>query len=261
VIPIGNMYQNVILEKGVITKITLNRPDKLNALNSKLREELINAIEEIKKDPNIRVVVLAGAGRSFCAGQDISEAVTFSAERAITWIDENEHLYETLRSIDVPVIARIHGYAVGAGFQIAMLADIKIASEDAILGLPEINVGIPAILGSSILYMLGIPLSKIAEMVMLGSDGYITGREAERLGLINKAVPYNELDKTVASVAEKLASLPPTAMKLNKMWIRELTSRMLKEAYMFGRIAHARAFASGEPAKAMSDFLEKRKRK
>jgi len=102
-----------------------------------------------------------------------------------------------------------------------MLADIKIAPEDAILGLPEINVGIPAILRSSILYMLGIPLSKIAEMAILGSDGYITGREAERLGLINKAVPYNELDKTVASVAEKLASLigkPPKYKRIYSNW-------------------------------------------
>ncbi|MDT7888265.1 MAG: enoyl-CoA hydratase/isomerase family protein [Desulfurococcales archaeon] len=254
-------YETVILERGEITKIILNRPEKLNALNSQLRRELVSAINEVKNDPKVKVVIFAGAGKSFCAGQDINESVQFRAEDAIKWIEENEILYEAIRSIDVPTIARIHGYAVGAGFQIAMLPDIKIAAEDAKLGLPEINVGIPAILGSQILLMLGMPLSKVAEIIMLGSDRFITGKEAEMYGLVNKAVPIDELDKTVEDIAKKLASMPRTALKLNKMWLRELTSSMLREAYKYGKIAHTIAFASGEPQKAMTDFLEKRKKK
>jgi len=252
-------YETIILEKGRIAKITLNRPNKLNALSTQLKKELIAAIGEVKKDPNTRVVIFSGAGRSFCAGQDVSETVSYKAEDAKTWIKGYEDLYDAIRSIDVPTIVAIKGYAVGAGLQIALLMDLKIAAEDAKLGLTEINVGIPCITGSQILYMLGMPLCKVAEMIMLGLDGLISGKEAAQYGLVNKAVPLEELDKAVLSIAEKIASYPPVAESLNKGWLRELTKKPLEEAAKYAAIAHTKAFASGEPQKAMADFLSKKK--
>jgi len=252
-------YQTLILEKGEIAKITLNRPEKLNALNQQLKNELVSAIDEVKRDPKTRVVIFKGAGRAFCAGQDITETVSFKAEHAKEWIRGYDRLYNAIRSIDVPTIASIKGYAVGAGLQIALLMDIRIAAEDAKIGMTEINVGIPCITGSQCLLMAGMPFSKVVELIFTGD--LIEAKEAEKLGIINKTVPADKLDEETEETAKKIASKPPVAESINKGWFRKLTSKMMQEAIEFAAEAHTKAYASGEPQKAMEAFLKKRKRK
>ena len=252
-------YQTLILEKGEIAKITLNRPEKLNALNQQLKNELVSAINEVKRDPNTRVVIFKGAGRAFCAGQDITETVFFKAEHAKGWIRGYDRLYNAIRSIDVPAIASIKGYAVGAGFQIALLMDIRIAAEDAKIGMTEIDVGIPCITGSQCLLMAGMPFSKVVELIFTGD--LIEAKEAEKLGIINKTVPADKLDEETEEMAKKIASKPPVAESINKSWFRKLTSKMMQEAIEFAAEAYTKAYASGEPQKAMEAFLKKRKRK
>jgi len=248
-------FEKLVLQTGRIAKITLNRPEKLNALDTQLKKELISAIEEVKGDPTAKVLIFTGAGRSFCAGQDLSETVNKKAEDAKQWIKGFDNLYSAIRGIDIPTIAAIRGHAVGAGLQIALLPDIKIAADDAKLGLPEIDVGLPCITGSGILHMLGTPLCKIAELIMTGS--FMSGKEAEEMGLVNKAVPSKELDDFVLKMAENIASRPSVAERLNKGWLRELTAKMLQEAMDYAVKAHTQGFASGEPAKGMSNFLTK----
>jgi len=252
-------YETLILEKGEITKIFLNRPQKLNALNNQLKNELIAAINELKQDPKVRVLVFSGKGRAFCAGQDITETVQFKPEDVEHWIKSYEELYNTIRNIEVPTISSINGYAVGAGLQIALLTDIRIASEDAKLGMTEINVGIPCITGSQFLIMAGMPFTKVVELVLTGE--LISAREAEKYGIINKAVPAGELDKTVEELAKKLATKAPVAQRINKSWFRILTSEIIQEAFKFAVEAHTKAYSTGEPQEVMRVFLKSREKK
>lgn len=248
-------YATVILEKGEIARIVLNRPEKLNALNHQLKNELISAIREVKEDPTTRVLLMTGAGNVFSAGQDITETVAFKAKDVEQWIADYDQLYDEVRTLDVPTIASIKGYAIGAGFQLALMTDIRISSFDAKFGMTEINVGIPCILGSQCLLMIGVPFNKVVELTLTGS--LINGTEAEKLGIVNTAVPTEDVDKAVEEMSRKIASKPMIAEKINKSWFRQLTSKMMPEAVGFAVKGHARAYASGEPQKAMQSFLEK----
>jgi enoyl-CoA hydratase/carnithine racemase len=250
-------YETVILEKGEIAKIVLNRPEKLNALNRQLKNELASAIREVKEDSRTRVLILTGAGNAFSAGQDITETVVFKVEDARQWIEDYAELYNEIRTVDVPIIASIKGYAIGAGLQIALLTDIRIAASDAKLGMTEIDVGIPCILGSGCLIMVGMPFSKAVELTLTGD--LINGKDAEKFGIVNKAVPAEEVDMTTEEISRKIASKPTVAEKINKSWFRRLTSKMVLEAIEFAVEGHTKAYASGEPQEAMRSFLEKRK--
>lgn len=248
-------YNNIIVKENQISEVILNRPKKLNALSTALKEELIEALIFLNKNEKVRVIVISGTGGNFSAGQDINEIAAFSGKDAANWIDGYEKLYDAFRNLEKPLIASIEGYAAGAGFQLSLLCDIRVCSSTARLGLPEINIGIPCITGSQILRMLGVPLPKIAELIMTGD--FISGTEALQLGIVNHVVSTGHAHAVALDIAKQLLSKPPTAQKVNKRWLRVMTEDLLKESLKFAAQADTEVFATEEPSEAMSSFLKK----
>ena len=251
-------FRTILFEKkNRVAKITLNRPRVLNALSSELKQELLAAIREVRKDNSIRALIITGAGdRAFSSGQDLSETKDLRPELARKWVEEFGTLYDEIKGLDIPYIAAINGFAVGAGCQLALLADIRICADTGKLGMTEINVGLACILGGTLFWELMGP-SKTAEMVMTGD--MIDANEAWRVGLVNKVVPAADLERVAGELAEKLAGLPRVANMMNKRWFRELTKERMKKAIDFAVMAHTEGFKSGEPQECMKAFLEKRK--
>lgn len=195
--------------------ITLNRPEKRNALNRQLLRELSDTLEEIKEDKSIRTVILRGAGdEAFCAGADISMLREMDAYEAFMFSQSNQRIFNKIEEFPKPVIASIDGFALGGGLELAMACDLRIASRNAKFGQPEINLGIfPGSGGTQRLVKL-VGVGKAKEMLMLGE--VISAEEAKEIGLIHEVVPRKELKEKTKKIAEKLSKKPPIALALLK---------------------------------------------
>ena len=182
------MYRDIVWEQTEnVVVITLNRPRVLNALNRALKGELGDALTRIKDDPEIRAVILTGAGdQAFSAGQDLTETKDMSGPEAEEWVREYELLYDRVRMLDVPVIAAVNGWAMGAGCQLALLADIRISSENARYGMPEIRDGIPAVFGLELLWNT-IGMSRGLYLVLSGES--LDARQAQEAGFDGQGRP------------------------------------------------------------------------
>ena len=205
-------------EDGIAT-ITLNRPESLNALGGTMREDIIDAIQDVKSDKNIRVLVITGAGRAFCAGGNIKDMERMSLE--IELVERREFVRSVshkiiteIRDLEKPVIACVNGHAIGAGCNIALACDMRVASEKAKFGVTFINVGLVSDYGG--LYFLPrlVGMAKALELFLTGD--VIDAKEAERIGMVNKAVPPEELEKYTYEMAEKLAKKAPIAIGMIK---------------------------------------------
>lgn len=244
------------IEDGIAT-LTIDRPEAMNALNSQTREELTEAVKRVDSDDDARVLVITGSGdRAFSAGQDINESREFEGDAVAEWVEEFDRLYEKILGIDVPVIARINGDAIGSALQVALLCDIRIASEEARIGMNEINIGIPCILGAWLIENVA-GYDAAAKLTLTGDP--ISAHEGEELGLIGSVVPDDELDDTVNELATTLASKPPIAMERQKQWLRNLRfdEGDLREVSQRGQEIHTEVYASGEPEQYMSEFLDR----
>ena len=205
------MYANILFEKkDGIAVITLNRPRVLNALSRALKGEVSDALGRIAEDPGVRAVVLIGAGQAFSAGQDLNEAKDLDGAGAEEWVREYERLYEQVRAVRVPIIAAVNGWAMGAGCQLALLADIRISSTTAKYGMPEIKDGIPAIFGLGLLWHL-VGMSRSVYLVLSGDT--LNAREALQAGLTAKVVPPARLRREAVALAAKLAGFAPLALR------------------------------------------------
>ncbi len=250
------MYTNIVFERdGAVAVITLNRPRVLNALSRALKAELADALGRVANDAGIRAVVLTGAGKAFSAGQDLNEAKDLDGAAAEEWVREYERLYQQIRSLDVPVIAAVNGWAVGAGCQLALLADIRISSNSAKYGMPEIRDGIPAIFGLGFLWNV-VGMSRAIYLVLSGE--HLGAREALQSGLTVKVVPGARLLAESLQLARKLADHATLAMRLNKEWARRLTDEHFAAATAFCVAAQRDAFGAGDAKRHMEAFLEKR---
>lgn len=246
---------NVRLTKeGPVSVLTIDRPEVMNALDSDTRTEMTSALQDLRGDDSTRAVVVTGAGdRAFSAGQDINESKNFEGEEAKDWVEEFDSLYEAIVGLDVPVVAKLNGVAIGSAFQVALLCDLRIASEDAEVGMNEINIGIPCILGSWIIESIAgyVPA---AEITLTGEP--VTAARAKELGLINQVVPDDELDDTVEERVGMLAEKPPVSMRWQKKWLRELRfDEALRDVSQRGKEIHSEVYESGEPEEYMGQFL------
>ena len=197
-------------------RLTLNRPDKLNAISGELRDALRSAVEEAAADPAIRVIVIAGSGRAFCSGYDLSEATPSDSWRWREVLAEDVDATLTIWRCPKPVIAQVHGYALAGGLELAMACDLVIAAEDAQLGEPEIRFGSAPV---TLLMPFLVGQKKTRELLLTGD--LVDGAEAARMGLINRAVPAAGLESEVDALADKLARVPedvmaPTKLMLNR---------------------------------------------
>lgn len=254
------MYDDVIYGKnGQTAIIRMNRPKTLNALNKHLKSELASAFAEAGSDETVKAIVLRGEGeRAFSSGQDLAETVNMPATGADDWIDSFGKLYDAIREQHKPTIAALNGVAAGSGLQIALLCDFRIAKRGIKIGMTEIDVGLPLITGSGLLWRLVGPM-RTREIALTGK--LFTADEALGIGLVNKVVQEELFDKEVMSFAENLASKPPNAVRINKGFYRKLEDELYHLSLEYAAKAHFEAYQSGEPQSCMEKFFKVRSKK
>lgn len=244
----------VLLEReDAVATVVLNRPDRLNAWHAEMRAQVIALLAELAADDEVGAVVLTGAGdRAFSAGQDLGESAGFEPSQAGWWVDEWRRLYGAVRALDKPVVAAIRGVAAGSAFQVALLADVRVAHPEARLGQPEIRSGLPSPLGLWLLEQR-VGLSRATELILTGR--MMEGEEAHACGLVHHLVAAGEVRPRAVEVASLLGRLPQGAMRLNKQLLRERSEPGFAAALEAGHHWHQLAYGSGEPQALMTAFM------
>jgi len=218
------VYTAIIYEtsEGIAT-ITLNRPEVLNAINVVLSRELTEALARADQDPDVRVVILKGAGRAFSAGADLKERFAHHEVDPEAQLDELRTIVPYMKIWDLgkPVIASVHGYCLAGACQMAGMCDLTIASDDAVFGEPEVKFTNPILMPITALLLNP---KKAREFLYLGERW--AARDAQSLGLVNRVVPRADLEAETLAVARKLAAIPPAALRLNKRAINKLYELM-----------------------------------
>lgn len=253
-------FENIIYtkEKG-IARITINRPEARNSLNQATRKDLIQAVEDLNKNKDIRVVIITGAGdKAFVAGADITEfkgaTPVLMEERAST---TGQQLFADIENLPMPVIAMVNGFCLGGGCELAMACDIRIASENAKFGQPEVNVGIiPGAGGTQRLPRL-VGWGRAKELIYTGR--IIDAAEAERIGLADKVVPADKLEETVNQIAETIAGKSPLIIQIAKKTINKGMYTDLAAGLSYEKSNLALCFSTEDQVEGLTAFLEKRK--
>lgn len=257
--------ETIILEEhDHVTKLTLNRPNALNAIDDKMGEELVTSLKAIEKNEKARCLVITGAGRAFSAGEDVSglkERYGSGSHPSLgDHLRKKYHPIVTrIRNMEKPIIARLNGIAAGSGASIALACDIRVASEEAGLKQAFVGVGLVPDSGSSYFLTRMIGPGRALELIMTGKT--VLAKEAEALGLINKVVPAAELDMYTNELAQKLASGPTKAIGLSKRMVNRVTSLELSEAMEYEALNQDIAGKTSDHLEAVSAFLEKRQPK
>ncbi len=244
------------LNNNVLT-ITINRPDKLNALNQATLNELDELITRAKEDHNTAVIIITGTGeKAFVAGADISELATTDAMTGMQFAKFGQRVFSNIENCGKPVIAAVNGFALGGGCELAMACHLRIASDNAKFGQPEIKLGvIPGFGGTQRLTRL-VGKGKSMEMNLLGD--MIPAHKAEQIGLVNWVVPQDELTPTVQKVAQQLANSAPIAISMIIDAINKGLECALPEALDYEVKAFGICCASEDKNEGTSAFLEKR---
>ncbi len=240
-----------------IARITVDHPGKLNILNRGLIGELANKVESLAADEGLRALVLTGAGnRAFIGGADIRDLATLDRRTAAPFITALHRACDALRRLPVPVIARIEGYALGAGLEVAAACDLRIAGESARFGMPEVKVGIPSVIEAALLPTL-IGWGRTRRLLLTAET--IDAETAERWGLIEWRVPAARLDALVDEVLDAVLACGPNAIRLQKALIRDWEDLTLSRAVARGIERFAESFATDEPQQKMQAFLQRRR--
>ena len=242
-------------ERNNIGIITLNREKVLNAWNKEMRLKICEIFSRIKKEKKIKVVIFTGKGnKAFCAGQDLKELKNFKTSQVDGWIDEFKKVYTAVRSSEIPTISCINGVAVGSGFQLILLTDIRISHQNAKFGQVEINSGITSITGAWIIEKV-LGLSKSIELCLTGK--LIKGKEALNIGVINHLTTKKNVMKLSLKIAKELSEKPQHAMRLTKKRIWEIFKTEMDETFKSAKKYHKMSFKLGEPQKTTRKFLKK----
>jgi enoyl-CoA hydratase len=252
------MAENVLLERrGRIAVVTINRPDKLNALNIATRKELADTLDALRNDEEIRVVVITGAGeKAFVAGADINEFAGRTAvqQRAVM---KAKSIFTAAEEFPKPLIAMINGFCLGGGCELALACDIRIASDRAKFGQPEINLGI--IPGGGGTQRMTRLIGEGMAMQLILTGEIITAQEAHRLGLINEIHPAQELEARTMELANKIAEKSPVALSMAKTSVKNAARSNLREGLDREVDLFALCFSSEDKEEGVRAFLEKRK--
>jgi len=251
-------FHNIIYEKEEgFAKIRLNRPQKLNALNPDVYNELENRFIECEADPEIKTIIIMGNEKAFAAGADIDAMSKGDVALAYQLTDQSQRVQERLADMPKPTIAAISGYALGGGLELALCCDFRIVADNAVLGVPEINLGIiPGGGGTQRLPRL-IGVSRAAELILLGEP--IKAGQAEKWGLVNKVVSLNELEPECEKLAQKLMKKSPVTLRAAKHSIHTGMNMGLKEALKIEQDIFCMLFGTSDQKEGMGAFLEKRK--
>ena len=254
------MYKTLMYEKKEnIGFLTINRPEKMNAISQELTAELSLFLDEIENDDELRVIVITGAGdKAFVAGADINELVDRDARLGRRVSRERQEIFSRIENLHVPVIAAVNGYALGGGLELALACSIRICSEKAQFGAPEVKLGIiPGDGGTQRLPRL-VGQGRAMEMIITGD--FIDAQEAYRIGLVNKVFPPEKLKEEAMELAKKIASRPPLAVRYAKEAVNrsqeDSASGFALESYL-----HALSCTTEDKKEGVAAFLEKRKGK
>lgn len=253
------MYKTLIYEKkDNIGVLTVNRPDKLNALSNELIEELDKLLEELEGDEELRVLVMTGAGeKAFVAGADIQELVDRDALLGRKVSRKRQAVFSRIENLPIPVIAAVNGYALGGGLELALACSIRLCSEKAQFGAPEVKLGIiPGDGGTQRLPRL-VGLGRAMEMVLTGD--FIDAQEAHRIGLVNRIIPHDGLMEEAMKLAQKIAKRPPLAVRYAKEAVNRSQEGDSVAGYALESYLHALSCTTQDKKEGVAAFLEKRK--
>jgi enoyl-CoA hydratase len=252
------MYETITIERrDKVAILTINRPDKLNALNKQVHSEAVAALDDLRRDESVRVLVITGAGeKSFVAGADIGEfeGQTPSSQRDLF---HEKTLFNTIDTFPKPVIAMVNGFCLGGGNELSMACDIRICSENARFSQPEINLGIMCGGGGTQRLPRLVGEGRAIEMVLTGD--MIDAATAERFGLVNHVYPSSDLEAKTMELAKKIAEKAPIALQLSKEAVKFAAKSNLDEGLRREVDLFAICFSTEDKQEGVSAFLEKRK--
>jgi len=244
-------------EEGIAT-IKLNRPQVLNAMNKQLWLDLQVALEDVKNDPEIKVLIITGEGRAFSTGADLKDSKDRTIEEYRNYLVELQETSRKIIRFEKPIIAAINGYALGSGYELALACDIRIAAEEALIGSPEARVTSSVTGGAMRLVQDLIGPGKAKELIFTAE--YIDGKEAERIGLVNKAVPLDKLMETAGEMAKKIAENSSFSIKMIKKGFNMARGEVSLEALMDYEIEACLACVSTkERQDSLQEFEERKK--
>ncbi len=246
----------LVAREATVATVTLNRPARLNVLNSALIAETARAIADLDGEGGPRAIILRGAGRAFVAGADVREMRELDPSGARDFITRLHGLFAMIRSAEALVIAAVHGPALGAGCELVAACDLRIAGESAVFGMPEVRVGMPSVIEAALLVPL-IGLGRAQHMVYTGDP--LDAREALAAGMVTRVVPDDELEATARALARQIAGYSPTAMRLQKSLVRRwYYTEAMDRSIKLGIDHYVEAFEVSDPRRAIDAFLEKR---
>lgn len=244
----------LIEQTGRVVVVTLNRPEKLNALNSAVMHELVQSLEALDRDPSVGCFVLTGAGRAFAAGADIKELA--SKSYMDMYQEDFFAPWDRFAELRTPKIAAVNGYALGGGCELAMMCDMIFAADSAKFGQPEVKLGlIPGMGGSQRLTKL-VGKAKAMDLILTGR--MMGAEEAERTGLVARVITAERLLDETLSVAETIASYGKTAVMVGREAVERALETSLREGILFERRTYYALWATADAQEGMTAFLEKR---
>lgn len=245
----------VDMQDGVAL-VTLHRPDVMNAVDPELRRSLTDALRALEAEPQVQALVLTGSGeRAFCGGQDLDESATINTHTLVGWLNRQHAMYQAVRDVTKPIVAALNGTAVGAGFQMALMCDLRVAHAAVRMGQPEVKAGLASIVGS---YLMSLQIGHSLNQQLSLTGELITGQRAYELGLVNDLVEPAQVLARAMERARALAALPGTALRTTKQRFRERTQPGFEEACSAGIRYQLECYSSGEPQRAMREFIARR---
>ena len=238
-----------------VAVVTLNRPAKLNAINASVRDRLLHHLPELDSSTNVKAIVLTGSGqRAFSAGQDMEETAAIGPSDIAGWLNHQYAMFQSVRNVNKPIIAALNGIAVGAGFQIALMCDLRVAHSEVALGQPEVKVGLASIIGS---YLISLQVGHSLNQQLSLTGEPIFGERASQLGLINELVTIEEVLPRAIELASRLAAQPAVGLRMTKQRFRERTQADFDETWRAAIRYQLECFSTDEPRKAMQRFVKK----
>lgn len=249
------MHIDLKVDDGVAL-LTISRPEALNAMNVAMLDELSDVIDEVERDDRVSVLVITGSGKAFIAGADIGHMSGFTSQQAKEWSEKGQRTVGKLENMKKPVIAAVNGYALGGGTELAMACDIRVASDKAVFGQPEVKLGMIAGFGGTQRLPRLVGPGKAKEMLFTG-DHY-NAHAAYEMGLVNKVVQADELLGYCLDMAKRIAARGPLAVRLSKEAVNHGREMDLEKALHLESTLYAVVFSTNEPCEGCGAFLEKR---
>lgn len=246
-----------VTKQGHVGIVTMNRPEALNALSSAVFADLTKALDQVERDDDVYVVVITGAGRAFVAGADIGEMASMNVEEGLAFSELGNSLMMRVDLFPKPTIAAVNGFALGGGCELSLACDIRVASEKAKFGQPEVGLGIIPGFGGTQRMARIIGTGPAMELIYTADT--IDAKRAQEIGMVNHVVAPEELMTFTLEMAEKIASKAQVAIRTSKMAIRRGIDCDISTAATYEALAFATCFSTEDQKDAMKAFVEKRK--